>query len=275
MRQWFLHAMLLIGCLCGVGAAPLAAVAEQAGIKLLTAGDNAPYTAPELPNGGLITDLVVAAMTEARPPEGHVVHWIDDRSAHLDPLMSNADFDLAFPWVMPDCAALPGDALCTDFLFSDMVLESLTLVFTSRSAPILFAIDEDLEGKRLCRPRGQLTHDLDRPDRRWISDARITLEQPGTVKQCFDMLMGGQVDGVAIDEFVGRAAIRDLGLGAQVVALTARPLAINAQRVLIHKAHPNADALLAMINSGLREIRDNGTAQAITDTHMTRIWAGF
>ena len=39
-------------------------------INLLTGDDYAPFTAKSLHNGGMLTEIVQAAMTEANPPQG-------------------------------------------------------------------------------------------------------------------------------------------------------------------------------------------------------------
>ena len=263
----------------GSGAAATVAVSATppmlAGINLLTAGDNAPYTSQNMPNGGMLTEVVDALMAEAAPEQGYAIRWVEDRASHLDPLLSNALLDLGFPWAKPDCAAEPGRNLCADFHFSDPMFESLILLFTDRGAPLSYTKDADLEGRRLCRPKGHPIDDLDRADRRWLSEGKITLKQPQTIRGCFDLLLAGKVDGVAVDEFVGRSAIRTLNIAGRIDIVQNRPVAIQSQHVLVFKGHPRADALLATVNSGLRAIRENGTYQSILDRHLTHIWAGI
>ena len=53
------------------------------------------------------------------------------------------------------------------------------------------------------------------------------------------------------------------------------PLSVLGIHVVVHKTHPQADEMLAMINTGLRNSRENGRYQAIIEDHMARIWAGF
>jgi len=249
--------------------------ATRSRINLLTAGDFEPFTDSDLPNGGLLADVVNAAMDKADPEAGFAIHWVEDWGSHLEPLLSNALLDLGFPWYRPDCEGSPDRYRCANFLFSDPMFEMLILLFTRKSDPIAFESDADIPGRTLCRPRGYFTHDLDRQGRRWISDERITLRQPQAVADCFEMLMDGEVDAVALNEFTGRTALRDLGLKEEVAIVQGRPLSIEGLHVLVHKSHPQAEAMLETINAGLRGIKDDGTYQAIIDRHMTRVWAGF
>lgn len=257
---------------------PLAPSAELgralATISLLTADDFAPWTDRDLQNGGLITDVVQAAMAKVSPDFG--VYWVNDWSAHLEPLLSNAMLDMGFPWYQPDCAGSQSDNYrCQNFLFSDPMFEILILLFTDKNRPLQFASDADIVGKRLCRPAGYFTHDLDKNGRNWVANGLITLEQPPQVADCFEMLEEGKVDAVALNEFTGRTAIKELGLENKVDIVQSRPLSIEGLHVLVNKAHPSADALLALVNSGLAAIKDSGEYQTIIDTHMSMIWANL
>ena len=67
--------------------------ATRSKINLLTASDYAPFTDKDLPNGGLFTDVVNMALTEANPEQGYAIHWVEDWGSHFDPLLSNALLD--------------------------------------------------------------------------------------------------------------------------------------------------------------------------------------
>ncbi len=241
-------------------------------INLLTADDYKPFTDRSLPGGGLVAEVVQKAMEAADPPEGFAIHWVNDWSAHLEPLLSNALLDMGFPWLQPDCAADPSQYRCENFYFSEPMFEMLIMLFTSKEHPIAFDSDDDILGKTLCRPKGYYTHDLDKNGRNWIREGKITLKSPVSVADCFEMLMKGEVDAVALNEFTGRAAIKEAGIEDRV-EVAPRPLSIEGLHVIVHKSHPRAQELLALINKGLRAIKDNGEYQRIIDTHMTRIWS--
>ncbi|MFY9240437.1 MAG: transporter substrate-binding domain-containing protein [Roseovarius sp.] len=256
-------------------AAVLASAGARKRINLVTASDYAPFTGRDLPGGGLITDVVDAALRKANPAAGHAIHWVEAWDAHLDPLLSNVLVDMGFPWVKPDCGTTPDEYHCANFEFSDPMFEMLTLLLTRKADPIAFAQDSDVHGKVLCRPEGLSLHQMDRPDRRWLAQGLVALKQPRAVADCFEMLVSGEVDAVVLNEFTGRNAMKDLGLKDQVQIVQTRPLAIEGLHVLVHKSHPEADQMLATINSGLQGIKQDGTYQQIIDAHMTRIWDGF
>ncbi|EAQ45419.1 hypothetical protein MED193_01655 [Roseobacter sp. MED193] len=261
-----------------IAAAPVKVTPGNASVRqkinLLTGDDYAPFTSKASHNGGLITDVMDAVMTSAAPKEGYAIHWVNDWGSHFDPLLSNALLDVGFPWYRPDCDSMPDSYRCVNFLFSDSMFETLMLLFVDKSRPFTFEDDADILGKTLCRPNGYLTFDLDGSGRRWIADNKITLKSPHTVKDCFDMVAKGEADAVAINEFTGRSVMKEHGLGDQFNVLP-QPLSVLGIHAVVHKTHPRAEEMMALVSQGLKDVRDNGTYQRIIEDHLSRIWAEF
>ncbi|MFD0860181.1 LysM peptidoglycan-binding domain-containing protein [Roseovarius aquimarinus] len=252
------------------GEAPRAAPAGDGAISLLGAGDFAPFTGRDLPGGGMLTEIALSALGAGAPDRAADIIWIEDRAAHLDPLLSGGLMDLGLGWTRPDCNADPGAAICADFLFSKPLFEMLMVLFVREGEAERFRGEPG--GMVLCRPRGFGTHDLDRPDRRWIAEGRIVLRQPGSLAACFRHLLQGEVDAVAVDEFSGRAALREAGLAGQVSALTDRPLSIERLHLVAARGAPGAEGLIAAFDAGLDRIRTDGRYQQILDAHLGRFW---
>lgn len=243
-------------------------------INLLTADDYAPFTGKELPNGGLITEIVDAAMRAAAPEQGFAIHWVDDWASHHEPLLSNTLLDIGFPWYQPDCANSPEEYRCQNFHFSDPMFEELMVLFVDKDRPFVFNRDADVEGKTLCRPSGYLTFDLNQDGRNWLKDGKITLVQPKQTRDCFEKLLEGEVDAVALVDFQGKQMLNEMGVADQVTVLP-QPLAILGEHVIVHKTHPDAEYMLATVNEGLRAIRADGSYQDIVERHLARIYADF
>ena len=236
-------------------------------IQLLTAGDYQPFTDQSLPNGGLITDLVETVLKNQNI--NYKLTWINDWSAHLDPLIKEKKYDMGFPWLNPGCPTI--EHFRCQFLFSTPIFQMLEVLFTRNEAPLIFEKDDDMIGHTLCRPSGYFTHDLDRTGREWLKKNLIKLEQPQSVKECFELLMAGKVDAVAMNDFTGRETVAKMGLHDQVAALP-RELSVEGLHVLVHKTHPRATILLNYINKGLKTIQDSGEYDAIMDKHLTNHW---
>ncbi len=256
-------------------AVPLGNAATRSKINLLTADDYKPFTDRSLPNGGMYTEIVQATMDAAAPQEGYAIHWVNDWSAHHEPLLANALLDLGFPWFKPDCDADPETYRCANLVFSDPVFEVLSVMLVQSSSGFAYNTDADMQGRTLCRPAGYSTFIFDQDGRNWLKDGDITLEMPGTIDDCFRMLTAGEVDGLVLNEFTGRQKIKDLGLDGQVQVATGLPIAIDGLFIVAHKSHPQAQELMVLVNDGLSQIKQNGEYQRVIDEHMTRIWAAF
>lgn len=261
-----------------VAAQPVTIAAGNASVRqkinLLTGSDYSPFTDKGWHNGGLMTDIVDAAMKEADPERGYAIHWVDHWSSHLEPLLSNALLDAGFPWFVPNCDDNPEEYRCQNFDKSRPLFEMLLLLFADRDRPIVFNKDEDLHGKTICRPAGYATYMLDQDGRNLIRDEKLTIVSPATPKACYEMVLAGEADAVMMNEFTGRTQLADLGMTAEFDVVP-QPVAIEALYLLVHKSHPQRELVLNTINEGLDGIRDSGRYQEIVEDHLTRIWAGF
>lgn len=241
-------------------------------INLVTGDDYAPFTDRKLDKGGLIAELVQRAMEEAAPSEGFAIHWVNDWDSHLGTLLEQGLVDMSFPWSEPNCAETPDEYRCQTFLFSESMFEILELVYIDNTRPIKFDTDADMEGKTLCRMSGYSTHELDQGGRNWVKDGKIKLERPAGVDDCFNLLVEGKVDAVMIDEFAGKAVIKEMGMLERIQPLP-RPLGIVPLNVLIHKGNPRAEELLGVIDAGLAKLKANGEYQKIVGSHLAQFWA--
>ena len=247
----------------------------SARIDVLTASGLAPFADASLPGGGMLTEVVRAALDAADPDGGASIHWVDDRDAHLEPLLSEALLDLGFPWSRPDCTADPDMSRCAELVFSEPLFEALVLLFVDLSDPLRLDETGPPDGARLCRPAGRGAHVFDEGGRNWLKAGRITLVRAGTAAECLRLLAEGAVDGAVLNEFVGRAAIGDLGLSGRIGAAEGPPVALEGLHVVAHTAHPGGRAMLATFAEGLARIRADGTYRRIIEAHMTRVLAEF
>ena len=257
-----------------------AAYQGDASVTLLTADDYRPFTDRGLPRGGMITDIVRTALDaqkQAADGPAYEINWVNDWSAHLNPLLSNGAFDMGFPWFRPTCERYnelddPAKYRCDTFEFSDPVFEILVLFFARNDASFQFTDDAEIVGKRLCRPSGYFTFDLDKNGRNWVKDEKITLLRPQSVDECFQMLARNEVDAVTINEFTGREAVRKLDMGDRVRTIE-RPVSVLNLHVIVPKTHPQAAALLANVNAALDRLRKSGTYEKIIERHLSVFWS--
>lgn len=110
------------------------------------------------------------------------------------------------------------------------------MLFRRSDGDFTYDSDADLLGRRLCRPAGYFTHDLDRADRRCLAEGKVTLVQVESPEACFAALMAGEVDAVMVNVFLGASKAVSMGLRGRVVPLDG-PLLREALHVVISRTH--------------------------------------
>jgi polar amino acid transport system substrate-binding protein len=249
-------------------------------IEFLTAEGYAPFTGRDLPQGGMLIDLLQEAMNsikdQANGAFDYQVSWVNDWSAHLNPLLITRAFDAGIPWSKPDCNRpdsldKAAQYLCQKFFFSDPLYESVTVLFVRNDGSFNFERDEQILGKTLCRTKGWSAYDLDKGGRNWVKDGKITLMQPQRAEDCFRLLDEGTVDAVVIAELTGLAVSGAMGMGDRVHAAS-RPVNIETMHLIVAKTHPSSRTVLYYVNSSLARLKETGAYDAITAKHLEQFW---
>jgi polar amino acid transport system substrate-binding protein len=249
-------------------------------VEFLTADGYPPFTGRALEGGGMLTEVISSAMNivkqEAKGRFDFGVSWVNDWSAHLNPLLLTRAFDVGYPWARPDCDG--GTALdatsqfrCRRFFFSDPLYEVTTSLFVRSGSPVASLQSEKIAGATLCLPAGQATYELDQGGRNWVKDGKVTLMRPPTVDECFRLLDNGTVEGVVATEYSGRASVISLGL-ADKVRMLDQPVALTPLHVVVSKSHPHARTILYYVNTALAKLRESGDYDMIIERHLDRFW---
>jgi polar amino acid transport system substrate-binding protein len=248
-------------------------------IEFLTADGFAPYTGRALEGGGMLTQVIAGAMglvkEEAKGRFDFGVSWVNDWSAHLNPLLLTRAFDVGFPWARPNCDGVnlepTSQFRCQRFFFSEPLYEVITGLFVQSGSRFKSLRTEEIAGATLCVPAGQPVHELDDHGRNWVRDNKVVLMRPPTVDECFRLLDSGTVDSVMESELAGRASITSLGLGDKV-RMIEQPVALTTYHVLVSKSHPHARTILYYVNSSLEKLRESGEYDRIVERHLARFW---
>lgn len=246
------------------GSEPVAVIAEveedPTVISFVTANGYLPYTDESLPDQGIFTALVERAMLRANPEQTYTVTFVNDWAAHLEALLPSMAFDASFPWTRPGCETQKDLTAiefysCHNYVYSSPFYEIVDGFFT-RTGSGYDGVTHyaDLAGARICRPEGYSTSHLAEVN---LLPPVIKLSQPDSAIDCFDLLMEGSVDVVALDTRAGSHAVSALGLGDQV-SENAVLSSIVPLQVAVHADNPNADELIADLNSGLILMQESG-----------------
>ena len=132
-------------------------------IEFLTAEGYAPFTGRDLPQGGMLIDILQASMNlikeQAKGGFDYQVSWVNDWSAHLNPLLITRALDAGIPWSKPDCSNPQSldkadQYICQKFFFSDPFYESMTVLFVRNDGSSILSGTNKSWERRSAAPRG-------------------------------------------------------------------------------------------------------------------------
>lgn len=243
-------------------------------VRLLTAAGASPLVGDDLEDSGLMVALVRRAMAQSGA-EAFRIDLINDRAAHVSPLLSDAAYDLGFPWAKPDCAipSIEASAACTDLIYSEPFLQSKLGLYVRIGGAAEGGDLTTLDGLRVCRPLGYPVDDLVEIG---VQAEEGELMRPRDVDDCFAALADGDADVVSVETIIAEEAIARLGVAAQV---SERPeMAVERTlHAVSHRNNPRGPAVIDAINGGLGELRKTGewfmTVQRHMAAHQNRIRA--
>lgn len=253
-------------------APPVPAVIASGGsaATFVTANGYLPYTGETAGNRGLFTHLVTSAMVRAAPGAAFEVVFINDWAAHVETLLPRQAFDASFPWTRPGCETQGvltevERYACANFVYSDPFYEIVEGFFARTGSAFGEAMDpSQLAGSTICRPEGYPTGHLEELGL-MTSDTRLV--QPVGTARCFELLVAGHVDVVALDTRAGELALDDLGLDREV-SENRHLHSILPLRVALHKDNPRTEELLHTLNMGLRIMLESGEWAAIVSESL-------
>ncbi|MCL5777384.1 LysM peptidoglycan-binding domain-containing protein [Limibaculum sp. FT325] len=241
----------------------------RADLRLLAAVDFAPFVGAGRPGGGMLTELLTAALQRAGIGRADPVTFDGDRAAHLTQMLPQGEHDIAYPWPRPDCArAVSLDRetkwQCSDFVFSAPLYElRFGYYFRAGDETALASDPGVLFGRRLCRPAGAYDADLEAEA---LVAPNVERVAPPSAAECFALLAAGRVDAVSVSTAVAEAEITAAGLGERVVEAEMLGTELTLHAVAL-ETNETAVAALRAIDAALVEMRTDGAWAAIVARH--------
>lgn len=243
---------------------------QERQIILITGNDYPPYTDESLPDRGLYTKLVETAFLRADPHQSYKIQFVNDWNSHLDLLMPSLAFDATFPWARPDCET--PDILseadlerCTTYHFSSPFYEVVDAYYSMLGSGYDTALSYDAyAGTVICRPEG---YSLSNMNKAGLSEPAVTLVRPVLVAECFEALLAGEVDIVALDAQVATDAISDLEMETTIME-NPNLLEIKSLNVMTHVDNSEGLAVLDTLNRGLAIMQNSGEWHDIVSTAL-------
>lgn len=241
-------------------------------LRFVTSSAASPYVDPNRAEGGLLPELVGAAVAAADPELSVRVAYVNDWHSHLDVLLPDGAFDVSFPWLRPDCSktddlAATARKLCAEYDFSDPFLEVPVAYYALAGTPAATGDAGIPGGLRICLPGEPLP--LDSGDRATAGpEARVS--SAATARDCLARLMRGEADLVALGMQVARAEIAQAGPPGTIVEVAGLRTSKKLHAVA-RKSDPAGIADLELLNRGLAALMASGEWFEIVAAQQ-RLW---
>jgi TRAP-type uncharacterized transport system substrate-binding protein len=256
------------------GTSPGASVTSK--ITVLAMG-RAPLADAQLPDGGLIPELLRMSLNRGKPSGGRSeieLRWTT--AAPVKSLLSDASIDISLPWDGVDCER-PNDliqtsaVLCDNALYSDPILEVVVGLFTRAESNFTFDTDQSIFGRTICISGDQDVSVLNAQGREWLSQKRIVAIRRPTLLDCASAVQTLEADAFIASDLEGRYVLDRLGL-ARHFRMVERPLGIRGVHAVASKEHAQAPELIDTLNRGLKALKESDAYATIVRSHLMRLW---
>lgn len=241
---------------------------NQRQMRLMTGTDWAPFTNEDQEQGGMLVEMVNAALSKSDQKPEYKIDFVNDWGAHLSPMLTDIAYDFSIAWYQPNCdvvSRLGEDSQfrCNNFDWADPIYEQIMGYYIRASDPIPQSYD-DLMGKTICRPAGYSLFFLEEDN---LKEPNITLAQPNAVVDCMNGLHDGSYDVVVLAPEVAEVAMAEIGVTDKTVF--AEPLSkVILISAVISKNHPQKEAMLAQFNSAMSQLKESGEWFQIVLRHL-------
>ena len=242
-------------------------------IRVVTGTNWAPFLNEDQEQGGMLTEIVNVALENAESSPDYRIDFVNDWGAHLQPLISDHRYDFSLAWFQPNCDLIDrlGDGSkfrCNNLLWSETLFEQI-FGYYSRAADAAPTSYDDMMGMTICRPAGYSTFML---EEHGLVEPNITLAQPDAPQECFNGLVEGRYDVVALATDTADGVINSEGLTDQVTYV--EPLSqVLTLHAVISNTNPNAETYLGVLDASLREMKANGEWFGIVRRHLSEFRA--
>lgn len=237
-------------------------------IYVVTGNEYEPFTGVDLPNGGLITEIIITVFNA-------LGYEIEISFQNWDDAMENTTegkFNATFPW-------LKNKERQEHFLYSEPLYEILVMPFIKKESSPFNEYNsneynelDDLKGLRVCRPEGYYIHDL----QKLVEKNSLTLIRPKELSECFTMLANDKVDVVPVNKLSGVKEIYKLGYQDEIETENfTKAVSIEELFIIFPKKFELSSMLNEKFNQSFLELEESDVLQKIIKIHLENYYSSL
>lgn len=224
----------------------------------LVSGDAyAPFTGKELPGGGILTQVVQAALVEAGIFSS--LAWRPWNRGYRMTLLGQ--YDATFPYVRTVERE-------RDYLYSAPLYFANQHLFSR--AEDLFEADDlrALRGKRICYPLGW------QPPaaiQQLLDEGVLQRHAPAGLNECARLLLLKRDDFFVANRHLGEAALRSTGEPLTRFHHSSSVFSSSTLHLIVPRRHPRGAAIIARFNQGLASLQASGEYQRLVEAYLQQV----
>lgn len=223
-------------------------------LRLVTGDGYAPFTGQTLPGGGILSQVVQAALRQRQV--GSELDWRPWSRGLLMTL--NGAYDATFPYVR-------SAELDKDYHYSAPLLVVRQHIFSR--ADEAYEVDDlsALTGKRLCYPLGwQLPVAI----QGMVEQGLLTRHAPVGLNECARLLLLKRDDFFIANGPLGEVALSFTDRSSAEFRRSQSAFAETSLHVLVPRRHPHAHRVLQRLNEGLALLREGNEYQRLLGRYL-------
>ncbi len=223
-------------------------------LRLVTGNDYAPYTDENLPEGGLVNELVKRIYDSIGIK--YAIDWKPWRRGYEEG--AAGEYVATYPYIY-------NEERNRYFAYSEPIYQSNLRLFSRIDAALDPAGIDDLRDRRVCLPLGwapgQNLAEM------FAADA-VTRDMPPDIRTCFRLLDRARTDFVLANEIQGWSSAEAVGLDDQAIEMSAFNIEVNPVHVIFSRKAPDFEAEVARFNAALASLRESGAYDKIVAKHL-------
>ena len=228
--------------------------ALAAPLRLVTGDDYAPFTGKALPAGGMLTQMVRAALQRSSIDSS--LDWQPWKRGYMKTL--RGDYDATFPYVhTPQREEV--------FLYSEPLFVAEQHIF-SRAGQVIEINDvRSMQGLRLCYPLGWQPPPI---IQQLLDDGQLRRHSPTGLNECARLLLMDRDDFFISDRRLGETALQLTGVPLEQFRRSDSAINSSTLHLIVPRSHPQAAVIIAQFNQGLAQLRASGDYQRLLERNL-------
>jgi polar amino acid transport system substrate-binding protein len=218
-------------------------------IRLTTGTDYAPFADPALPNGGLATTVITAAL-DSQKLDWRLI-YLPWARGYLD--LSHGAVDLSFPYVRTAQRQ-------AEMLYSRPLFEVVQRLLIRRTDVAEARSLNWLRGRNLCSPIG---YGLPSEITDLLKSGDVRQSQPDDSASCLDLLALGRTDAILVNESRLKWMLSQRPDAWELFSLADFRVHYDTLHAIAARENPAAAKLIEAVNRGLETIAADGRLAAI------------